>query len=298
MRLNRYYGLMPSQIRDPAAWNPAAREGELVPLGPDSVTWKVFGDLAYVVGAGRRLLIDVCHPVVAAGVGEYSAFETDPWGRAERTMKLMLGVVYGQDEALAIAEAVRNRHKGMSGQHTDSTRWSAFDPDAFHWVHASIIDGIWMQQKHFGRQWQTGEVERFYLEMKQVGRLYGVRERDMPENWSDFRVWFDQAVQEKLVRSDITDRVIYALRHPKAPPVRILGFTGLWNIAIRPIAGRVNLFNTVGLLPASLRTELGLKWTPLHQFAFRINSLLTRTIIRALPARISMLPDAYKAVRS
>lgn len=82
------------------------------------MAWKVFGDLTFVLGAPRRLLIDVAHPVVATGVREFSVFETDPYGRAERTLDMIMGVVYGREDALDMARRLRERHRDIKGQNT------------------------------------------------------------------------------------------------------------------------------------------------------------------------------------
>src|SRR5690606_41801914 len=87
----------------------ATGEKQLEPLGPDSVAWRVFGDLTFVLGASRRLLIDVGHPIVAAGVNDYSVFESDPYGRADRTLNMSMDVVYRREAAAATARRPRRR---------------------------------------------------------------------------------------------------------------------------------------------------------------------------------------------
>lgn len=139
-----------------AAPSPMPTDGEPVPLGPDSVARSVFGEPTFVPGASRRLLIDVAHPVGATGVREFSVFESDPYGRAERTLGMIMGVVYGQEEALATARALRNPHKDFKGRNVDGTRWSALNPEAFHWVHAGLVHGVYTQQKVFGRGRRRG----------------------------------------------------------------------------------------------------------------------------------------------
>ncbi|MBJ7520148.1 MAG: DUF2236 domain-containing protein [Solirubrobacteraceae bacterium] len=283
--------------RDPLAWNPAARDRPLAaPLGPDSVTWRVFGDLTYVLGASRRLLMDVAHPTIAAGVREFSVFQTDPWGRGERTLAMILGVVYGHEDALATAQRLREGHQAFRGTTPDGARWSALEPEAFHWVHASIVDGVWTQQRLLGRGWAPREVERFYDEMREVGRLYGVRDRDMPTSWPRFRSWFDEVVADGLERSDMTDAVLHVAAHPTPPPVPILRHRPVWALP-GWAGGRLNLLITGGLLPAVLRERLGVRWTPAHQHAFAANAAVLRATVSRLPARLRLLPDAYEATR-
>ncbi|MEZ5150010.1 oxygenase MpaB family protein [Rhodococcus zopfii] len=267
------------------------------PLGPDSVAWSVFGDLTFVLGASRRLLIDVAHPIVATGVREFSVFESDPYGRAERTLDMIMGVVYGQEEALATARRLRDLHRTIKGTNPDGSRWSSLNPEAFHWVHASLVHGVYTQQKLLGRGWRPGEAEQFYLEMRQVGRLYGVREQDMPADWAEFCSWFDEMSATKLTRSDVTDRVLAVVGSPQPPPVPLLRNEFLWNYTARPVAGRALTLITGGLLPPALRAMLGVRWTRSHQLAFDALAATSRTVLPRLPRSVRMIPQARLALR-
>ncbi|MEV0063746.1 oxygenase MpaB family protein [Nocardia sp. NPDC050718] len=267
------------------------------PLGPDSVAWQVFGDLTFPLGAGHRLLIDVMHPIVAAGVRQYSVFESDPYGRAQRTLELIMGVVYGGEQALATAARLRELHRGFTGRAADGTRWSALQPEAFHWVHASIVHGVWVQQRLLGRGWRPGEIERFYREMCQVGTLYGVRDKDMPADWAAFVDWFDAMIEQRAERNDITDRVLALIAAPTPPPIPVLSTAPVWNRTGRPLVGKVNALVTAGLLDPKIRGMLGIEWTPARQRAFDRLAALSRAVLPRLPRRARLVPPAYAAIR-
>ncbi|WP_085998929.1 oxygenase MpaB family protein [Nocardia higoensis] len=276
----------------------ATGEKQLAPLGPDSVAWSVFGDLTFVLGASRRLLIDVGHPIVAAGVNDYSVFESDPYGRADRTLNMIMGVIYGREEALATAQRLRDLHKHFKGQNPDGSRWSALNPEAFHWVHASLVHGVYTQQKLLGRGWKPGEAEQFYQEMRQVARLYGVREQDMPVDWESFLVWFDEMAATKLVRTEVSDRVLAVVAGPKPPPmIPVLRIPFVWNYTVRPVAGATLTLITAGLLPPNLRELFGLKWSRGREIAFNVVAAISRTTIPRLPKIVRMVPPARRALR-
>lgn len=284
--------------REPRAWNPAAREGELRPLGPDSLTWRVFGDVLFPLGAPRRLLLDVAHPAVAAGVRDFSVFDTDPYGRAQRTLELIMRVVYGDAGALVAAQRLREGHRAFRGTRPDGRRYDALDPEVFHWVHASLVDGVVTQQRLLGGGWRPGEVERFYAEMREVGRLYGLRDRDMPPDWAAFRTWWDAALRERCERNDITDRVLELVRRPAPPPlpVRVPGFGLLWR-PVSALGGTFGALVTAGLTPPVLRERLGIPWNARRQRAFDLVAAILRRTVPRLPRRLRMLPVAYAATR-
>ncbi|MFD6897372.1 alpha/beta fold hydrolase [Rhodococcus sp. NPDC060086] len=269
---------------------------EPAPLGSDSVAWSVFGDLTFVLGASHRLLIDVAHPVVATGVREFSVFETDPYGRAQRTLDMIMGVVYGREESLATARRLRDLHRSIKGANPDGSRWSSLAPEPFHWVHASLVHGVYVQQKLLGRGWMPGEVEQFYLEMRQVGKLYGIRDKDMPADWTSFLGWFDEMTATRLERSAVTDRVLAVAGSPQAPPIPVPGLPALWNVTARPVAGAVLTLVTAGLLTPELRDLLGLEWTPRRQRAFDALAAVSRAAVPRLPRLVRLVPQARRAV--
>lgn len=271
---------------------------ELTPLTPDSVTWSVFGDATFLLGAGHRLLMDVAHPVVAAGVRDYSVFRSDPYGRARRTLEMIMGVVYGRAEAMTTASRLRALHRGFTGQFADGSRWSALNPEAFHWVHASLVHGIWVQRQELGRGWRPGEVEQFYQEMRQVGRMYGVRDKDMPGDWASFVAWFEDMIAHRLQRNDITDQVVRLVAAPTPPPLPVLGHAWVWNRSVRPVAGHINAVITAGLLSPQARELFGVDWDADRQRSFDRIAMSVRATLPKLPPRLRMVPPAYRAIKA
>src|SRR6185436_15676647 len=68
--------------------------------GPDSEAWRLNREATLLLGAGpRALLLQIAHPLVAAGVDEHSDFRADPWARLAGTLKSYLRIVYGTADA-------------------------------------------------------------------------------------------------------------------------------------------------------------------------------------------------------
>src|SRR5437764_285784 len=79
------------------------REG-LYPEG--SITRRVNRENVLILGGGRALLMQLAHPMVAAGVDEHSDFRQRPMYRLRRTIRLTMAIVFGDREtALAAARA-------------------------------------------------------------------------------------------------------------------------------------------------------------------------------------------------
>jgi len=85
-------------------------------FGPGSVTWRVNREGVLLLGGGAALVLQVAHPLVAAGVAEFSNYREDPWGRLYRTLDLTTRIVFGDTEtALEAGERIRNVHTRVHG---------------------------------------------------------------------------------------------------------------------------------------------------------------------------------------
>src|SRR5579859_4593425 len=162
-------GLFPSE---------AELDGLLV--GPHSVTWRVTSDVRLYAAMLYPLLLQVAHPTVGAGVSDYSDFERRPWNRLLRTIDYVSLLVYGGRDAVQAGRRLREIHKGFRGTRDDGQPYYALEPEAYAWVHATLIDTYVAGHAAFGRPMGPREVEQFYAEYRGLGRLIGVRERDLP----------------------------------------------------------------------------------------------------------------------
>jgi uncharacterized protein (DUF2236 family) len=245
----------------------------------ESILQDYAGDPRILATAGSTLVIQVAHPTVGAGVREHSDYARDPWGRLLRTLDYSYLMVYADREtAAATGRRLREMHREIKGKLPDGRPYHALEPEAFAWVHATLIDGIVEGHRRFGRPLDDEQIERAYDEWRDIGRLIGVRDEDLPADWGAFRVYFDRMVEMRLKDNDVVHGVLSVLRRPAAPPLRLIE-RRLWRIAWLPF-GRLFSLATVGLLPPVLRDRCGLRWTPAQEFELRA---LARTARSATP---------------
>ena len=76
-------------------------------FGPDSVAWRVHGELATLIGGLRALMLQTLHPLAMAGVADHSAFRSDPFGRLQRTAGFLAATVFGTTDDADRAIATR-----------------------------------------------------------------------------------------------------------------------------------------------------------------------------------------------
>jgi uncharacterized protein (DUF2236 family) len=259
-------------------------------VGPDSVSWRVASDARLYTVMLYPLLLQVAHPTVGAGVRDYSDFDKRPWDRLLRTLDYVNLLVYGGQAAVLTGRRLRTLHKGFRGVSERGERYYALEPKAYAWVHATLIETYVAGQQHFGKPMTREQIERFYREYRGLGRLIGVRERDLPADWDGFRSYFEDVVSGELVRTESVDRVLSSIRHAAPPPIPLP--SALWR-AIRLPARRVLLLGGLGLMPDSLRQRLGAKWTPLDDVQFRILSAASRAADPLVPDSLRVMGPAH-----
>jgi uncharacterized protein (DUF2236 family) len=268
------------------------------PPGPGSVVWRIGGDWTMMLGGGRALILQVAHPIVAEGVGRFSNYEEAPWQRLVGTLDLYLRVIYGgPDETPAEAgERLRSLHKRIKGVDAAGNHWHALDPHAFHWVHATLVQSMVEMRERFGAPMTTLDKELFYEEMREVAKLYGLRERDMPRDWSAFEAYFADMVETELRDSPLLQNVLRTVFHPAKPPPAAQVPDAVWDLLAMPGAQLVKLV-TIGSLPPILRDRFGLRWTRERAVALRAQQEAIRRVFPLLPDRLRLMPPALAARR-
>ncbi|GAC1488361.1 MAG: oxygenase MpaB family protein [Solirubrobacteraceae bacterium] len=253
---------------------------------PGSVTWRYASDARILAAAGYALMLQVAHPTVGAGVREHSNFAADPWGRLLRTLDYVNLTVYGgPDLAADTGRRIRLMHRRIRGVLPDGRRYSALEPEAYAWGHCTLAAGIVHGHRRFGRPLDPEQTEALWAEWRRLGRVIGVRERDLPASWAAFEDYFALMVSQRLVNNPTVHEVLAALRAPTPPPLPGVGGRG-WRLASVPPAKLLELA-TVGLMPPLLRERLGLEWTAAQERRLR-------ALGRASRAATPLLPDAVR----
>ncbi len=145
----------------PAGLYPSEAELDGLLTGPDSVAWRCTSDVRLYAAMLYPLLLQVAHPTVGAGVSDYSDFERRPWDRLLRTIDYVSLLVYGGRDAVPAGRRLREMHGQFKGIREDGQRYHALEPDAYAWVHATLIDTYVAGHAAFGRPMRPQAVEQF-----------------------------------------------------------------------------------------------------------------------------------------
>lgn len=257
-------------------------------FGPDSMTWRVNREGALLLGGGRALLLQVAHPLVAAGVSQHSNYREDPFGRLYRTLDTVTTIVFGATADAEVAAARLQRvHTRVKGESDEGTPYVATDPDLIMWVHATLVDtSLLVYQTYIGRL-SLDDCRRYYEEQKLLGEKYGVPYDQQPETYSDFNDYFEETVNGGTLQvTDALRDVARATMRPKLP-VPVVGW---------PAVEYFNLV-TAALMPAWLRDALGLPWSPRRARFHAAQRNVIRRLIPVLPSLVREFPPARTAER-
>jgi uncharacterized protein (DUF2236 family) len=245
--------------------------------------------LAPFLGGGAAVLLQVAHPLVAAGVVQHSDYRRDLWRRLARTLRALYLIAYGtKAEAERAGEAVQAVHAHVLGRtHTQlgrfppGTPYAASDPELMLWVHATLVEASLSVYQRFVRTLSLKDRERYYREMSLVARLFGTPASVIPCTFADFRDYFSAQLAGETITVTAPAREVAAVIHeaPLPAPLRML-------VPAHRLA-------TAGLLPPWLRQEYGLPWSPLHELALPLAARSVRlTTTPVLMAASRLTPPA------
>ncbi len=242
--------------------NSLAYEGDPGLFGPDSVSWKVIGDSATMIGGIRGLLIQAAHPEVVAGVGDHSRYRQDPLGRLSRTAAYVTATTYGaMPEVEAAVAQVRRTHRMVSGVSSRGIPYDADHPGYSAWVHNALTDSFLVANQLFGRtRLSDTEADAFVVEQTRVGAL--LDSDPMPETAAELQSWIER--HPAIAPSpEMADAVDFLTDPPLEPGIKI-GYKILMEAAVATIPRRIRsvlgLTKTPGAIGAGRMTTSGLRW--------------------------------------
>src|SRR6478672_4025174 len=270
----------------------ASRDGYFAPESPIRRVGNT--PLTPFLGGGPAVLLQVAHPLVAAGVVQHSDFRNDLWHRLVRTLGALYLIAYGSKEEAdragqavqAVHEHVRGETREQLGRFPRGTPYSASDPELQLWVHATLVQSSLVAYQRFVRRLAREEQERYYREMSVVARLFGVSAEVLPPTLTAFREYFAAQIAGDAITVTPPARavaeVIVEARLPA--PMRVL-------VPAHRLA-------TTGLLPDRRRREYGLRWSSLHELALPLaarSMRLAATPVLLAAGRLTSPPDVLAA---
>jgi uncharacterized protein (DUF2236 family) len=220
---------------------------------------KINRERVVLLGWSRAILMQIAHPLIAAGVIHHSSFRGGALQAAVRlhhTVSAMLSLTFGSAERRAAAIArIRTIHTTVNGTLAvgvgalpAGTRYSAEDPALLLWVHATLLDStVDIYQRVVGPL-TVEELNLFCVEAAPLVHDLGGDPAATPRSWDALQDYMSGvSASGVLAVSDEARELGAAVLSPRAAGIAV------------PLGGLHQLI-AVGLLPGALRVEYGFGW--------------------------------------
>jgi uncharacterized protein (DUF2236 family) len=270
----------------------AARVGR---AGPGSITWKVNREMVVVAGWGRAILLQLAHPLVAAGVDDHSTFRgslSSSMRRLASTVRAMLSLTFGDDEqAVAAAAGINTIHDRVSGhlrtgggRFAAGATYSAHDAELLRWVHATLLDSVPLVYEQLVGPLTPDERDRYCVEGAVMEPLLDIPAGSLPRSAAETERYMREMLDSgKIAVTPASRRLARAVLFPPR------GYL-VWP-AFRPLR-----LITIGLLPPSVRTAYGFPWRQQEARALARWTAVIRALHRAAPRWAREWPAARRRV--
>lgn len=254
-------------------------------FGPGTVSWRVDRELVVLAGGSCALLLQAAHPSVAAGVVQHSTYATDPFGRLFRTLDSSFAVAFGsRSQAEATIRRVNAIHAAVRGRRADGVGYSALDPEALLWVHATLVDTALRVYDRFVAPLDAADAQAYHAEAANVAFRMGVPADAIPPTLVELRRWMDEMVGSGRVRvTPDARRIARTVLYPSRLVPRVA-----WDAA--------HLVSLATLRP-DLRRDYGIGWSPARERGMDGLASASRRLLPLLPSIARHAPPARAAMR-
>ena len=255
---------------------------------PGAITRRITSERALLFGGPRALVLQLAHPLVAAGVGEHSGFAADPLSRLRRTLDSTLAIVFGtRDEADAAAAKINNVHGFVhgvlpedAGRYTAGTTYDARDPELLLWVHATLVDTSFLVYERYVGTLTPRELDDAYEESKLAARLLGVTDELIPKDLAQFRSYVaDMIASDRISAAPFQRALVREVLYPK---ISVVPRKAFWPaVAV-----------TTDLLPPRVRELYGLRRSRSVSLVSNWSRVVVRGMLPVAPKRLRYQPPS------
>src|SRR5205085_11313408 len=166
------------------------------------VSRRINAERLVILGWVRAILLQLAHPLIAAGVAEHSTFrDSTPaaLGRLHQTIGAMLALTFGDEPARETAlEAIRSIHRRVHGALRTAcgpfpagTPYSAEDPALLLWVYATLIDSIVRVYDRLVMPLTDADRDAYCADAVDVAVALGADSGRVPRSWRALQTYLD-----------------------------------------------------------------------------------------------------------
>ena len=262
-------------------------------LGPDSLTWKYFGQWTGMLQGSWAGSMQNMHPQLGAAVKDHSIFFMERMPRLYRSVYPIGGVVFDGDRASKTGAEVRDYHIGIKGVDEQGRRYSALNPDVFYWAHATFFKSVLLAAERFRGGLTEDQKHQLFDEHVTWYRMYGMSMRPVPKSWEEFQEYWDHMCHNVLEDNYATREVLDLSTMTKHPSMAWIP-DWIWRLNLK-VMERLLLFVTVGLYDPPVRELMGFTWSRRQEWLHRRFGNLVHLVTTLTPKRMMMHPRKRSA---
>jgi uncharacterized protein (DUF2236 family) len=258
------------------------------------ITWRIAGERVGLLAWPRAILLQLAHPLVAAGVAAHSGFRTSalaPYTRLHATVGTMRQLVFGTEtEAAEAVDRIRGIHdrvhgelRGATGAYASGAAYSAHDSALLVWVHVTLLDSHVRVLEPVLGTFTAEELDVYCRETARLTMALGARAADVPLTWQQVQCYMTAEIDSgRIAVGDEARGLAMAVLRPSIARLA-------W-----PLQHAGELV-TVGLLPSPIRDGYGLPWSAARERRMHQLQAALRVMRRCTPDVLARWPEARRA---
>lgn len=275
-------------------YEPAADYGF---LGPDSVSWKVWGHpTSYILGFVRAVTIEHFDPNLAAAVIQSGGVKYRPATRYGRTLRYFgLQIFGGAEQTCKAADVLVKVHsKAIGHDPVTGGEYDANSGDSQLWIHMTAWHSILKCYEMFGPgRLSEAEENQFWAECREVAKLQTIDPEKVPTSREECLQFFEDWRPRLAASEGAQDMIKFILPIDVALPV---GTPNWVKLVLKPVTVLMTKA-VISTYPKYMREMAGLRQGPLTDAAVRlpvkaIHSLLYSSLNVRLAFMKQIAPQA------
>jgi len=205
-------------------------------LGPDSVSWKVWGHpTSYVLGFVRSVTIEHFDPNLAAAVVQSGGVKYRPATRYGRTLRYFgMQIFGGAEQTCKAADVLVKVHsKAIGNDPVTGGEYDANKPSSQLWIHMTAWHSILKCYEMFGPGKLTEEEElQYWAECREIAKLQTIDPETVPTSRAQVHEYFEEWRPRLAASEAAQDMINFILPVDVALPADMPGWQ---KTALKPL---------------------------------------------------------------
>ena len=240
----------------------------------------------------RAILLQLAHPLIAAGVADHSSFRggtASAFRRLHATIDAMLAITFGshdeREHALDGIRAIHTRVHGTlkiaCGPFAAGTPYSAEDPALLLWVHATLVESMVLIYEQLVAPLTMAERDQYCADSASAAIELGARDAEVPRDWRALRAYIDAQYATSTMTVGHDARMLaQSLLSPMGGPIG------------RSFVAPLLFLIAAGPLPEHVRRGYGFAWNGRRERACHAVMKMLRAARTITPRSLARWPAA------